>query len=219
MRVSDDEVFRRDHVSVDRENSPPAEPPAIVSDERIASDHGSILAGPPAVVLDERIASNADSEPDDLPVLQELQREVGSNLHQATQFPKNRMCDICCRARMYKRRFSRRKANENKGAIPDPKAFGERPSTNFIVVNRSSSTSRASPSTPSAASGAIVANPTSMLSEMTTPARYDASQPTPKVPMGCIRISRHLLLPKSCRPTHSPGKATRPRSSSAPSSP
>ena len=151
---SDDEAFRRDHVSVDRENSPPAEPPAIVSDERIASDHGSLPAGPPAVASDERIASDADSEPDDLPALQQLQREVGSNLHQATHFPKNRMCDICCRARMYKRRFSRRKADENKGAIPDPKAFGERLSTDFIVVNRSSSASKASPSTPSAAGGA-----------------------------------------------------------------
>ena len=65
----------------------------------------------------------------------------------------------------------------------------------------------------------LVANPTSMLSEMTTPARYGASQRTPKVPMCCIRISKHLLAQKLQTSPQSWYIVTRLQRSPVPSSP
>ena len=58
--------------------------------------------------------------------------------HKMLHMPKNPLCEICQRSRMYKRRTTSKRTDrlEERGALEEVTRFGERVSTDFIIVNK-----------------------------------------------------------------------------------
>ena len=71
---------------------------------------------------------------------EELLRESMSLRHRLCHMPKNPFCETCRRARMYKRRTVRTRADPltDRGMLPSVDAFGQRLASDFIVVSKTS---------------------------------------------------------------------------------
>ena len=85
-------------------------------------------------------ASDADSESGEEPFtrIQRLQKEASSLEHQMRHIPKNRYCDTCQRARMYRRKITNKRADPlaDRGELEPVTEFGQRVAADFIIVSK-----------------------------------------------------------------------------------
>ena len=85
-------------------------------------------------------ASDADSESGEEPFtrIQRLQKEASSLEHQMCHIPKNRYCDTCQRARMYRRKITKKRADPlaDRGELEPVTEFGQRVAADFIIVSK-----------------------------------------------------------------------------------
>ena len=101
--------------------------------DRGAEPEGESSAAPPASEV-------ADESEEEAGGREELLRESMSLRHRLCHMPKNPFCETCRRARMYKRRTVRTRADPltERGMLPPVDAFGQRLASDFIVASKTS---------------------------------------------------------------------------------
>ena len=57
--------------------------------------------------------------------------------HRMTHFPKNALCDICNRARLYSKRVRSHRIPDSEEDVPDPEKFGDQIACDHVIVFKS----------------------------------------------------------------------------------
>ena len=106
-------------------------------EDKGAEPEGESSVAPPVVPAPE-VADESEEEAGGRE--EELLRESMSLRHRLCHMPKNPFCETCRRARMYKRRTVRTRADPltDRGMLPPVDAFGQRLASDFIVVSKTS---------------------------------------------------------------------------------
>ena len=64
--------------------------------------------------------------------------EAVSIEHRMSHFPKNPLCDICNRAKLFSKRIKSHRVEDPEADLPDPSKFGEQVAIDHMIVSKSS---------------------------------------------------------------------------------
>ena len=115
----------------------------IILESDVAPDLRSVVAPDDRVVDQSSVAAEIREVNPEVPVprLPEgaiaARHEALSTHHQLTHFPKNSLCDVCNRSRLYSRRVKSHRVPDESVDLPEPEAFGQQIACDHIIVFKS----------------------------------------------------------------------------------